>query len=438
MLGGVLAAFACRDIARSVAGEREGWWTFWVTALASPILIYSLDLWEHSVGAGLMLGAVALLLRVIQGSSVWWLPVMAGAAFGLSATMRAETFVVAFVSVAATGLALLLRRRVVAACTAGALAVAGFAGPWLINAALEAGLGGNLRTTRVSGQAQREWWTELGERSEEALITWFGLPGFGYPGNVALGAALVGAIVLGVATFCRGEQRVALATFVVAIVVYLLAFASGLGFVPGALVASPFAAAAVLIRRDQDRVTVLGMALVMTVLTWTFQLTGGALPQWGGRYLLVPTLLLTTLGVVALVEWAGERTSRLVVTGFAVTVTLFGAAWLQQRSYDVESFFDDLADRPEDVIVSTNGFLVREAGPAYDGRRYLSIGRGADVEGAVDVVSDAGFETFAVLTQRAQAPDLDAALVGSDVVEFLGVPLWYHRYELSSSVAVEG
>lgn len=438
MAGGLLAAFACRDIARRLAGEREGWWAYWVTALASPILVYSLDLWEHSVGAGLMLGAIALLLRTLQASDLVWLPLVAGGALGLAATMRAEAFVVAFVAVAATCLVLLFRRRLVATLATGALSVVGFAGPWLANVTLEQDLGGNQRTSRVSGQAQREWWTELAERGEEAFITWFGLPGFDYPGNVVLGAAVVGAIVLGVTMHRRGERRPAVVALAVAGVIYLLALASGLGFVPGALVASPFAAAAALVRRDRDRLTVLGMALVMTVLIWTFQLTGGALPQWGGRYLLVPTLLLTTLGVVAVVERSDDRAPRVALAVFAVAVTLFGAAWLQHRSHGVDEFFDDLADRPEDVVVSTNGFFVREAGPAYGERRYLSVGRRGDVDGSVDVVRDAGFETFAILHGSARAPEVDATLLETDVVEFLGVPLWYHRYELPTSSNGEG
>lgn len=436
MVGGLLAAFACRDIAHRLAGEREGWWAFWVTAFASPILVYSLDLWEHSVGAGLMLGAVALLLRTVRGGGSL-LVLLAGIALGLSASMRAETFVVAFVAVAASCLSLLLRRQVVRSVVVGALSVIGFAALWLANAALEADLGGNQRTSRVSGQAQRKWWTELGERGEEALITWFGLSGFDYPGSVVLGAAVVGAVVLAVVLQRRGEQRPAVVALVVGGLVYLLVFASGLGFVSGALVASPFAAVAGFVRRDRERVLLLAMALVMTVLIWTFQLTGGAVPQWGGRYLLVPTLLLTTLGVIAVLERSTYRLQLLVLAGLAVVVTVFGAVWLQQRSHDVEGFFDDLADRPEDVIVSTNGFFVREAGPAYDERRYLSVGRGADVEGAVDVVRDADLETFAVLTQQTEAPELDAALVGSEVVEFLGVPLSYHRYEFLSSDADE-
>lgn len=430
MLGGLLAAFACRDIARQLAGEREGWWVFWITALASPVLVYSLDLWEHSIGAGLMLTGVALLLRTSHASGAVLLPLVAGAAFGLAATMRSEALVVAFVAVAVVCVSSFLRGRVARALLTGGLSVVGFAMPWLANAAIEQDLGGNPRTSRVSGHAQRQWWTELAERGEEAFITWFGLPGFGYPGNVVLGGAVVGAIVLGVTVHRRGEERLAVAALVVAALVYLLSFASGLSFVSGALVASPFAAAAGLMLRRRGRVTVLVMALVMTVLTWAFQYTGGAVPQWGGRYLLVPTLLLTTLGVVAVVERSEDRFPRIALTTFAVVVTLFGAAWLQHRSHEVEDFFDELAERPEDVVISTNGFFVREAGPAYDDRLYLSVGRRGEVEGAVDVARKAGFDTFGVLSRSAEPPALEALLLGTEVVDLLGVPFSYHRFQV--------
>lgn len=437
MLGALLAAFACRDLARRLADDRAGWWAFWIVALASPLSVYALDLWEHSLGAGLMLAAVALLHRTLtSGPPV--LALVSGLCLGLSATMRAETFVVAFVAVGATCLVLVARRRVVRSLLVGVLSVVSFAAPWLLNAVLESGLGGNSRTTRVSREAQREWWTELGERVEEALVTWFGVPGGSYPGSVVLGALAVGAIIVGVVLRRRGEHRSAVILLVVAAVLYLIVFAGGLGFVSGALVASPFAAAAVLVRFDSDRRFLLAVALAMTVLIWTFQLTGGAGPQWGGRYILVPTMLLTVLGVVALVERPGDDLPRRAVTGLAIAVTVFGVVWLNQRSHDVDAFFADLADRPEDVIISTNGFFVREAGPAYEEQRYLSVGRGADVDGGVEVVRDAGFETFAVLTQQTTPPDVEATLVSTDVVDFLGVPLSYHRYELETSAAARG
>lgn len=429
MLGTVVAAFACRDIARRLAGEREGWWAFWLVALASPLTIYALDLWEHSIGAGLMLTGVALLLRALDGGRWPVLALGAGLLFGASATMRAESLVVAFVAVGATCLLLLARRDLVRSVGTGVAAVAGFALPWFANAALETELAANRRSQRVTGQVQREWWTELSERGEEALVTWFGLPGVDYPGSVLLGACAVAALIAAVLLHRRGAERPTVLAIAAAGAILLLSFATGLAFVSGALVASPFAALALLGPRASIRWWLLASALVMTVLTWTFQLTGGAGPQWGGRYLLVPTLLLTTLGIVALVE-RDDRRIAIPVAGLAVVVTAFGVVWLNHRSHEVEDFFDDLAEQPEDVVISTNGFLVREAGPAYEDRRYLSVGRRGSVDGAVQVVEDAGFETFAILTQAQDPPRVGAEHRSSDVVRFLGVPLWYHRYEL--------
>lgn len=429
MLGAVLAAFAARDVASQLAGEREGWTAFWVTALASPIAVYALDLWEHSLGAGLMVGAFALLLRQVRGAASPWLPLGAGLALGLSASMRTESFVAALVFVGGACLALLLRRRVGWAFLSGALAVAGFGLPWFLNSLLEGSLEGNSRASRVGGVVERNWWSELTLRSKEALITWFGMPGSAYPGGVLLGVAIVGSIAVAARLLRRGERRAGLVAIGVATACYVLSFSSGLAFVPGALVAAPIIGVLVGTHRwDSDRRLVLGVALVTSVIVWMFQYTGGAGPQWGGRYLLAPTLLLIALGSVAVHEV--DEVLRRAVLGMSVVVTVFGLVWLNQRSHEVEKFFDALANRSEQVVISTNGFLVREAGPAYDEQRYLSLGPSQAVEGAVRVIDAAGLNTFAVLTVRSEPPDLRVDPVGSEQVDFLGVPLWYHRFTL--------
>ncbi len=69
----------------------------------------------------------------------------------------------------------------------------------------------------------------------------------------------------------------------------------------------------------------MGVALTSTLLIWMFSFVGAAGPQWGGRYLLAPTLLLTALGVVALD--ATPAPLRRFVIGLAVAVTVFGLSW---------------------------------------------------------------------------------------------------------------
>lgn len=431
MLGGLLASFACRDIARGLAGERSGWWTFWIVSLASPITVYALDLWEHSLGAGFMVAAVALLLRARESPRWWLLSIGAGLLLGTSATMRAESFVVAFVAVAAACITLLWKRRFAATLAVGALTVSGFALPWLANAALEAQVGGNSRAARVGREAQREWWTELGERAEEALITWLAIPNLRYPGNVVLGALIVGSILAAVVAQRRGLTQRVWVLLVLAAATYLVALSGGLAFVPGALVAAPFAAVALIfVRQSPERRLVVASALGMTVLIWLFQLTGGAGPQWGGRYILVPTLLLTTVGIVGLSATPRGSGARVGVAALAVAVTGFGLIWLNHRSHEVDEYFQVLAGQTEDVVVFANGFLVREAGPAYAERHYLSVGRRGTLAGATRVVRASGAESIGIVSDNERPPSIGARHIGTAAADLLGEPLWYHRYDL--------
>lgn len=311
----------------------------------------------------------------------------------------------------------------------GAVAVVGFAVPWLANSVLEDALGGNARSSRVTGAAQREFWAEISDRGEEALITWFGLPGLGYPDGVLIGVAIVGLIIGAIVLHRRERDREAGIAGAVAGVLFVVVLAgAGLTFVSGAFMASPLAIAAAWSVRHRYEPALLAGAMACTVGIWAFQFLGGAGPQWGGRYLLAPTLLLTVLGVVHLP--IAPKNVQAVVVAMAVTVSAFGVGWLGQRSHEVQDFFADLAERPEDVIISTNGFLVREAGAGVYDRRYLSLSREAPLEGAVEVVVAAGLDSYAVLTSSEQLPHLSGTSAGVERADFLGVPLFLHSYRL--------
>ena len=70
MLGAVLCAFAARALARRLGGG-DGWAAFWIIGLASPVAIYALDFWEHTIGLALMLWGVVLLLDVLDRRAGW-------------------------------------------------------------------------------------------------------------------------------------------------------------------------------------------------------------------------------------------------------------------------------------------------------------------------------------------------------------------------------
>lgn len=432
MLGGVGAAFAGRALARRTADDRTGWTAFWVVGLASPIAVYSLDFWEHAPGVACIVGAVALLAAIVDGSRSLGRPLAAGALLGLAATMRTESLVYALVAVGGCVAVQVVRdRRLVAAVATGGLTVVGFAGPWLANALLEATLGGKARGARITGAASGGV-AELSERAREALVTSLAVRS-GTVGQVLLvgGGA---AVTLAVAVILdrRGETRLGGILLAGAAVIHVSALANGFGFVPGMLAAAPIGVVAVtqLTPRAGGRYA-LAVALGALPLVWSFQFLGGSAPQWAGRYILPSCIILVALGVTVL------RTSTAVIRSGVLVITLFvtitGLLWLRERSHGFDELFDELVERPEDVIVARNGFLIREGGAAYSKRLWLTAVTTEDLNHAVEVMRRSGLTTFATLDdERTPSIKIDGAdLVGTDRTSVVNVPLYLHTYELA-------
>ena len=53
MLGAVAAAFAAPQALARRLGDGDGWPAFWIVGLASPVAVYALDFWEHTIGLAL-------------------------------------------------------------------------------------------------------------------------------------------------------------------------------------------------------------------------------------------------------------------------------------------------------------------------------------------------------------------------------------------------
>ena len=108
MLGSVAAALAARALARRLGSQRP-WAVFWLVGLASPITVYALDFWEHSIGVALMLWAGVALFDVVDGERRFG-GLIAGALVGTAFLLRTEALVYGAIG-AATALALLYRQR---------------------------------------------------------------------------------------------------------------------------------------------------------------------------------------------------------------------------------------------------------------------------------------------------------------------------------------
>lgn len=86
-----------------LAGRHRGPWLFWGTALATPLVFYSLTLWDHTTGVALSTLAVYMAARALDDRRWFW-PLAAGLLVALAVAQRADIAAMAV----ALGLALLV------------------------------------------------------------------------------------------------------------------------------------------------------------------------------------------------------------------------------------------------------------------------------------------------------------------------------------------
>lgn len=401
MLGAVLAALAAGALARRLGGG-DGRAAFWIVGLVTPVAIYALDFWEHSVGLALMLWAVVLVYDVMERRAGWRGALAAGALFGLAATMRTEALVYLVVAVGLACLVLLVRgRSLVRPVAVGVAALVGAFAMLAANRLLEqATLGSDLRGARVAGTATGSG-AELATRAKEALTTTVGVGFSGMrPSTEWIVGALVVLLVAVGAWLLTSDERVrttgGTVCAVVAAVVYLDRWSQGLGFVPGLLAASPFAAVGVLLAWKQPNLRwPAAVAVAALPVAWVSQFSGGADAQWGARYLLTSGALLAVLGCVVL---RGHRRALVATTVLAALVTVFGLTWLSVRSHTVADGMETILGRHDEMLISRQPHMFREGGAFYTAdRKWLTATNDDDLRRAVRIAREVGATEFALI-----------------------------------------
>ena len=405
MLGAMLCALAARALARRLGGG-SGWVAFWVLGLASPVAIYALDFWEHSLGLALMLWGVVWLLRMLDDRAPWWTPLLAGAFFGAAATMRTEALVYLVVGGGVACVVYLARSRAVGATLVrGCAVLAGAAVPLVANQMLEQlTLGGSIRAARAAGTAA-DVGASLGVRVQEAFTTFVGMNRFEHTQDFVLGGLIVVFLAVAVGILRRRGDGIpfgAACALAAVAFFYLIGFGAGLGFIPGMLTASPFAAVGLVYgwRSDVRVITVIAVAALP--LVWASQYSGGAGPQWGGRYTLLSGALLLVAATVVL---EGHRTALLATLAAAVLVTGFGLAWLSVRSHWAANGIERIVDRHDQAVISGEAHVLREGGAFYEpGRHWLTATNDSELQRAITIVHDAGDTEFAYVVSDTVRP----------------------------------
>jgi hypothetical protein len=407
MFGAVLSALGARALARRLSGERAGWWAFWLVGLASPLLVYALDFWEHTLGVAALLWAVVLVTDVVRGCAGWRGSLLAGVFMGIALTMRTETLI--YDALLAVGACWILTRQSAPVKRLVGLAVVGATGLGAVlvaNQVLEqVTLGGALRAGRAASTAAAGG-ANVGRRIDEAVTTLVGLNRFETPLDWFVGGFLACTVAYGVWRLAQRDaasRKLGAVACAATAVVYAVRFSAGLGFVPGLLTASPLVLAGVVLAPGDKRTRrFVWLALTALPIVWIFQYSGGAAPQWGSRYLLISGALLT---VVAAVRLADVQLSQAVpVVVLAVAVTCAGVAWLGQRSHAVADGVRRIEHIRADVLISQEAHLLREGGATYEpDRQWLTAVGAQELQDAFRVARAADARTIALVADSARA-----------------------------------
>lgn len=421
MAGTLAAALAAAALVERFREPQFAPLAFWSFAFASPLLVYALDLWEHSIGVAALGWASVLVYDHASGRRGLVAAGAAGALCGVAATMRTEALVYTLVLVGVVCL-VRLRRSALGAVATGAVATVGFTVVWSLNRLLEEVVGSTSRADRAAGIASTAG-AGAGARLEEGLRTTFGSMATSSWTPVIIGAWLALVTALVVARWGRlpdGWRRPALILLASGTVLTVM---RPLGFVPGLFPAFPLAAAALAVPRTPPAARVVTTAALAALpVVWAFQYLGGAGPQWGGRYTLPSAFALGVVGVVALTDRRVPRLVGATVLAMSFTVTMFGAAWLSERSHDIARVFEVVDRTSVPAVIGRNPFFLREAGPRALDRRWLSAEHPADLQGPAEVLRQAGIERFGVLQARGKGvPGIEGAVVrGTTTIPALG------------------
>ena len=404
--GGVAAALAARHLARQLGARGDI--AFWIVGLASPLAVYAVDAWEHAPAAGLALWGIALALEADRPTRA----AAAGALLAAALLLRAEVgaSVISF-AVACLCVGEVRRRwtRRPGLLGAGVLAAGSLL---LANAVLERWLlDAGVRDARASSGAL-DAGSELGRRATDAVVTGAGLLADETATGIAVALVLAAALlVLTLALAGRLHLSPAATRGVTALVValYGVRLLDGWANVPGVLAAVPVIVLAVTVTRTPPVRVLLGTALGAVPLVWAVQWKGGHILQWGGRYLLVPTLLLLVLAAVALEGPVRRRLPARVLLGVTIAVGALGLGWHIQRTDVVADQGEALDALPADTVVVTNlPHLGRELGAWYDDRRWLSADD-ASLEAVVALAREVAPPTIAVVRR----PPTDGTPLGA-------------------------
>ena len=378
-----------------------------VVGVGSPLLIYSTEFWEHTLGTLLAVLALALLVKANDAQRpTRWL-IGAGAAIGLSLTMRAELYVYPVavfigwmmirrsapesVTMAAYSLREVMR-RVVAPMGWVALGGLSIAGPWWLYETLTWGSPLGPRVAQnIPGLGGEQMLTRLGDTTGHNEIMLWPIDG---AGQDVLMILLIGAVALAISLWLISRLRPSAAklrasgfwllTLLLIAIVAISTWRVTQELRPNDLLTT-FPVVLLLLVPMTSRIThhvarlliVTSLAYVGLVLIVS-PFEGGV--QWGPRFLL-PAIVPLAVVIVARLDRAwgaigrGQRVGVVVVLSVCLIAggysTWRGLDFMHQNQVSSEFMSAVIQQSSERVVVADSWFIPQSAPYAFADKIWL-------------------------------------------------------------------
>ena len=412
VLGGVLAAAAVYVLART-AGLRRPLLALWLTVFATPLLFYSLELWDHSWAAAAAAWAVAAVAVGLRRGT--WLPVFwGGVAAGVGLGQRPEMYIFA-IALGAGLLALNWRRlpALAAGGLAGALPVWLLQWRWVghpLGLAMAPHLLGYGRPENLPDSYSSVTIPPVLRVSR--LLFWVN---FHEPVTFAallLTAAGIGLIVLTVRV-PRWRRPFGLWAGLASLAAAysLLIWYAGPKPVHGLISVTPLVALSLVIARGDDiyrlaLITTLGFIGPMLALWPAF---GG--DQWGARYLLPAAPLLVFLAFSAWAAYDEILTGKMkrawnvtviCLLGLSVIMQMAGLRAQWQKHQAQVALRDSVSSLPE--VVLTNSFSLPAHMAGLPDKKFIYVGDETAVAVIVPRLAADGIRQVALVPEQYLPP----------------------------------
>ncbi|HFQ93166.1 MAG TPA: hypothetical protein ENK32_04100 [Anaerolineae bacterium] len=406
VLGGVLAAAAVYVLART-AGLRRPLLALWLTVFATPLLFYSLELWDHSWAAAAAAWAVAAVAVGLRRGT--WLPVFwGGVAAGVGLGQRPEMYVFAI----ALGVGLLaVNWRRLPALAAGGLA--GALPVWLLQwrwvghplglAMAPHLLGYGRPPTRPASFSGVTIPPIL--RVSRLLF----LVNFHEPVTFAallLAAAGIGFIVLTVRV-PHWQRPIGLWLGLVSIVTAygLLLWYAGSNPIPGLISVLPLIGLSLVVAQGNGvyRLTFIVAIVFVGLMLAVWPAFGGA--QWGSRYLLPAVPLFLFLAVFAWEAYAERlrgkmrrawQTTAVGLLTLSVIVQLAGLRAQWQRHQAEFAMRAAVSQLPAEMILTNSLFVPAQMASLPD-KHFMYTPDEAALAGALLLLAEGGARRVAFI-----------------------------------------